>query len=661
LNTAGDAFLTDFGIARILSNTQFTTTGALVGTPAYMSPEQGQGLDLSPASDVYSLGVMLYEFLTGQVPFDADTPIAFIFKHINDPLPSIRSIRPELPPDLESVINKSLAKEPGQRFQSPGEMMGALQGVLTQADSYETVLLSPQPTTQLTSVGAPEIEKGVPKLVTPIAPTVAVEEEYFDAPAETIAVEEVPRKKVWYQSALFWVGGIVLAAVIVLGLILFNTFTPWAEDEPADRAVVATTRPTRTPSSPEMPETAENPGLAQFERGMSFFHDEQNYGEAISQFNQAESLGFMDPELYFQRAWACHESQFYHGKCSYEDALRDFNRAIELDPNQAGYYNGRAMVYRHTENWVRAIEDYSRAIELEPDNAGHWVSRGDVFGTIGEYDRALDDISHGIDMNPNEPYFYEARGWIHFNTGDPQVAAEDFSRAIELDPENPDFWRFRGRVHLNMGRLDDALADYTQAIDLNPNIPWPYVGRANVFAESGDMDAAIHNLNLAIGVDPQNDRLYIRRAHLFWWDIGDIDPAVSDLNFAIDLNPENWEPYTNLGEIYTYEFNDLERGLEYFNQAISLAPPEVGAPYFGRGMYYSHMGNWESAIEDLTMAIHRHPEGADAFGHRGFAYQELGMLDEARADYEMFLALTEGNPEYAGWREEVERWMGQNP
>lgn len=122
----GQVVLTDFGIARIVGATRYTLTGAISGTPAYMSPEQGQGERGDERSDIYSLGVVLYEMVTGRVPFDADTPFAIIMKHINDPLPLPTTINPHIPEDVERVILKAMSKNPEDRYRTAGEMSRAL-------------------------------------------------------------------------------------------------------------------------------------------------------------------------------------------------------------------------------------------------------------------------------------------------------------------------------------------------------------------------------------------------------------------------------------------------------------------------------------------------------------------------------------------------------
>jgi len=135
----GRPVLTDFGIARMVDATAITGSSGTLGTPAYMSPEQGKGEPGDARSDIYALGVLLYQLCTGRVPFDADTPYAVILKHITAPLPSPRTMRPDLPEAIERVILKALAKNPDDHFQSAGEMSRALR---TAIESSEAAPLS---------------------------------------------------------------------------------------------------------------------------------------------------------------------------------------------------------------------------------------------------------------------------------------------------------------------------------------------------------------------------------------------------------------------------------------------------------------------------------------------------------------------------------------
>ena len=146
LTTRGDVILMDFGIARLTDGTQYTATGAMVGTPDYMSPEQGRGERGDARSDIYALGIMLYEMVTGRVPYQADTPLAVILKHISDPLPLPETLNPALPPAVAQVIYKALAKEPNDRYQTVREMSRALQAALPDADTgAQSVVATTQP------------------------------------------------------------------------------------------------------------------------------------------------------------------------------------------------------------------------------------------------------------------------------------------------------------------------------------------------------------------------------------------------------------------------------------------------------------------------------------------------------------------------------------
>ncbi len=179
LGKDGRVVLTDFGIARILSDTQFTATGTLVGTPAYMSPEQGKGMPVSVTSDIYSLGVILYEMVTGKVPFDSDTPLAVIHKHINEPLPRPSSLNPDTPPALEAVIEKALEKEPANRYRQADELVRALDEALA------GVAAPPQEVRRVPDVGAPSPRESTPDVYSKATLAMTPEEE--PAPVQTIA------------------------------------------------------------------------------------------------------------------------------------------------------------------------------------------------------------------------------------------------------------------------------------------------------------------------------------------------------------------------------------------------------------------------------------------------------------------------------------------
>lgn len=123
----GEPYLADFGIVRLSDSSVTLTHGAPIGTPAYMSPEQGRGAgEIDHRSDIYSLGAMLFEMLTGRVPYMADTPTGQIIQHITEPVPDLQALRPDLPTDLQTVVARAMAKTPHGRYNSVGELAADL-------------------------------------------------------------------------------------------------------------------------------------------------------------------------------------------------------------------------------------------------------------------------------------------------------------------------------------------------------------------------------------------------------------------------------------------------------------------------------------------------------------------------------------------------------
>jgi beta-lactam-binding protein with PASTA domain len=134
VDAAGNAKVTDFGIARAGAS-EMTETGSIMGTAQYLSPEQAQGHSVTAASDLYSIGVMLYELLAGRLPFDGESAVSVALKHLSEPPPPVSEFRPEVHPALESVVMAALAKHPAQRWQTAEDFAAGLAAAGEQIES----------------------------------------------------------------------------------------------------------------------------------------------------------------------------------------------------------------------------------------------------------------------------------------------------------------------------------------------------------------------------------------------------------------------------------------------------------------------------------------------------------------------------------------------
>lgn len=233
----GEAYLSDFGIARLTEASLKLTGGGAIGTPAYMSPEQVYGdRPVDGRSDIYALGVILFEMLTGTVPYDADTPAKLMMKHILEPVPRILAVKPDLPQGCENLLERAMAKEPEKRFSKATDFAAAVTLLSPTRPGGQPVVPAPQTAapSEKPAVEATVIETPTPPEVKRMAEAVpgAAETLPMQAPeaAAALPVEKPTQmekgRPFWFRPGLIAVGAlfiiVFLIAFVVVAADLLN-------------------------------------------------------------------------------------------------------------------------------------------------------------------------------------------------------------------------------------------------------------------------------------------------------------------------------------------------------------------------------------------------------------------------------------------------------
>lgn len=241
----GEAMLLDFGLAKGTADTRLTTTGTMVGTASYMSPEQVQAQDVDHKTDIWSLGVVLYEAVAGRLPFDANETLSMMYAIANKEIAPLEEVAPWVPENIRVVVERALAKEPSERFETALQMAEAL-GSLPSASG----------TTGIASGASTGITPSESAMRSLSQPTTAIRTErpteivmqHLAANGSGYSEAAAPTKEVWSASNIIKVSAIaaILAVVVVMAL-LGNLSGPAEQDEPSTSLVAGT----------ELPENAE--------------------------------------------------------------------------------------------------------------------------------------------------------------------------------------------------------------------------------------------------------------------------------------------------------------------------------------------------------------------------------------------------------------------
>jgi serine/threonine protein kinase len=536
LDKNNKAFLADFGIARLLSEQKFTATGTFLGTPAYMSPEQGMGGEVSRESDIYSLGVVAFELITGQVPYDAQTPIAIVQKQITDPIPDITKLVDDVPNTTQEVIETALAKAPESRFPSAEALVVALRGALQALEDSEaslTVAAAPaeegeealfKPTVAMSDVaGSEEYEKATVQMEEEGASeTIAEPAPVTESPPEVdidVKRESVEKKPSFFSSTrnriLVGVGGIVVIAAVVIGTQSLGGAPPSADSTQVIE-----------PTSQTEPRPDEMSGEEHFEEAHSLMN-QGRWSNAIEALDSAIEAGFENADVYGLRAYA----KLNRGNAI--PALDDFTLAIELNENIFEYWRDRGYTKYELGDLVGALDDLIRALEINTVDPIGYRYRARVFSGLGGVVEAIDDALQALILDPenfeNYMVLYEVYRVEESPPRQAEQAMEFLEIAIELEPTNPEIHLLRGDIFwFEWNDEINALNEYNQAVEhAHPGWPDPFDRRGFFYTQIGRCDLAVDDYSRYIEMDPENPYAVMGRGECFD-QLGELDPARSD-------------------------------------------------------------------------------------------------------------------------------------
>ncbi len=609
--------LTDFGLAKMVGGTQITQTGIMTGTPAYMSPEQGRGEKVDARTDIYSLGIVLYEMATGGVPFSAETPMSVVVKHIIDPLPLPRSRNPDLPESIERVILKALAKAPEDRFQRAGEMAVALQEAVS--------ITPPKPAPVL---GEPSAVQTGAKL--PDAAGQPVRPEEVMQPAPVISGEESvaagPRRGLMKRFRLR--RGVIAAALGVLAVMAIILMVgPNLSLPPMDIPVSQVEqKPTRTVDQ----HIAD--GRAYLTKG--------DFETAINEFEAALAQDPKRHDVYWDIAQAYVEA----GKL--EEAFDTIKRAIKTGPEEAWLYESAGRFSQEMGYYQEAVGFFERALEIEPGHDGLYFALADTYEALGQPEQAArvfeDMLSAG---GGDDPGRYESIGWQYMHMGSFDEAEAAFEKAVELDPESFGAWSGLIDLHWKRDDPEGAIEVVERALEIHPDQAFLHEQLGHWYWGEGELEAAEAAFGKAIEVDPTYTSAYNNLAEIYR-NLGREEQALELLQGAIEADPDNPKFYDVLARFYR-DSGQAREAIPYFIKALEL-DPDNGWTYIELARAYQLTGQRDKITPLLEEAGSRSHGDPGLLESIGSIYVELGDCDQA---IKYFYRALELQPDYDQARE----------
>jgi eukaryotic-like serine/threonine-protein kinase len=692
LTSAGKVKILDFGVAKHLPRSDQSSTidraGTFAGTPAYMSPEVLLEKVPDGRADIFSLGVVFYEVLTGQHPFLAGSFVATTDRIRAETPASIRIFNHSVSRELEALVNKAIAKEAGQRYASAQELLEALRQVHGELSDTGLARIVPQrvearPKKRRIWLWAPALVVGVllsaaifwqtkssrridlgisstpvQLAVLPFAPMAddPGSKAFCNGLTETLTakltqltdnypLQVVPSSEIRTEGVTsveqarknFGVGLVLEGSLHSSGNQVRVTYT--LVDAKTNRQLHAETVDADVSDAFAVEDRVVDGTL-------------QMLGLAIKSDDRIvlAAHGTGDPSAYDQYLRGRGYLLDYHKHENIDSAISAFNRALTLDPKYAEAYAGLGKAYwlgsqesPGGSEWLeKARAACNQAVAIAPKLAEGQACLGNVSRATGQYEQAIVHLQKATVLDPTSDDAFRGLAGVYQKLNRPAEAEATFRKAISLRPQYWAGYSWLGAFYYDRGRYTDAANMFKEVITLAPDNFRGYSNLGGIYVAMGQYQDAITALEKSVSIRPTgNAFLNLGTAY---FSQRNFDRAAANYEQGLKLGGDNWLSWGNFADACYQLPGRREQAVNGYRQAIQFTDtdlkvnPRDGLTWAYRSTYLAMLDRKDEALTSLQKAISFSPQDPDVrlraalvYNHFGDADRTIEWLEKARA------------------------------
>src|SRR5579872_1274322 len=637
----GRIVVMDFGLARSLVSERMTQTGAMVGTMEYMSPEQAMGADLDQRSDLFTVGLIFFELVTGRMPYKAETALASLLKRTQERAIPVSAIDNTFPERLSNIVAKCLERDPKQRYQNVRELLSDLVGEThAPTPSRITRISLPVPVDRKWMWGAGAVVLAIilffalpatRHLV--IHPTVTeVANPGIPAPKDGKYIAVLPFRVLGDQGSLGYVGeGLVEALNAKLFQLKGVHVTASSEAEKTD---------TRQPLEKIARQLGVNMVLTGTLQGskdqMLVVVNLEDVAKGRRVWSKEfpgrpEDLLTLEDQIYNQLVGAMSL------KPTDEELAKTSTHPTEdIDALQL-YLRGRESMKgrQDPKNVQNAIDYYKKALDKDSRFALAYSGLADASLQMYQLKKdpvfaqeAVREAQMAKQINPDLPEVHSALGSALNLTGQTAGAIAELKKAVELAPNSDEGYRRLGEAYLSLGKKDDALAQLQKAVQINPYYWLNHNAAGGAYVRFGDYDKAAAEFQRVTELEPDNAQGW-ENLGAAYYDQGKWTQCIDAFKKALQIAPDDYIAASNLGTVYFF-LKRYPESVQMFEKSVSLVPNDstmagnLADAYQASGDTAKAMATYDKAISLALKELQVNPRRAGSYGNLGSYYAKKG-------------------------------------